>query len=244
MPLYQYIKKKPKQKAVFSIFISFFMLFIGSGLLIWTFWPIVYFSLFTEPFLKKTISPLPEVYAVDALAIKNSYSTALSETLIQGKYGDYTNANVWFPTRPQKKIVTPVNSYKISIPKLHITDANVIIGGSNLDSSLIHYGGTSMPGDYGNTVIFGHSTLPQFFRPTDYHTIFSTLPTLAVGDKFFIAYDGVKYTYKVLSLTITDPNDLSPLEQHFDDSYVTLITCVPPGTYLKRLNVYAQLIRI
>jgi len=37
------------------------------------------------------------------------------------------------------------------------------------------------------------------------------------------------------------PTDLSVLEQRFDGRYLTLITCTPPGTYLRRLVVVAQI---
>lgn len=63
-----------------------------------------------------------------------------------------------------EKIVSPVNSYSLSIPTLELLNATVIISGDDLSKSLIHYGGTSLPGEYGNAVIFGHSTLPQFLR--------------------------------------------------------------------------------
>ena len=105
-------------------------------------------------------------------------------------------------------------------------------------------GGTGLPGEYGTAVVFGHSTLPQFFSPTNYKTIFSLLPTLTIGDEIFVTYDGVQYRYIIFEMVITDPTDLSSLEQRFDDSYLTLITCVPPGTYWKRLNVRARLERI
>jgi len=96
-------------------------------------------------------------------------------------------------------------------------------------------------------VIFGHSTLPQFYNPTDYHTIFSLLPSLRAtsdlkdGDDIFITYDGATYHYSVSDMVVTTPEDLSSLEQRYDDSYVTLVTCVPPGTYWQRLNVKARL---
>lgn len=154
---------------------------------------------------------------------------------------DYTNANVWYPTSPQKRITTKVNTYTLSIPKFKIKDALVTIGGDDLSKSLIHYGGTGIPGEYGTTVIFGHSTLPQFFSPTNYKSIFSLLPTMEVGDEINVTYDGVAYTYIVYEMVVLDPTDLSTLEQRFDDSYLTLVTCVPPGTYWKRLNVKAKL---
>ena len=165
-------------------------------------------------------------------------------TLVSASSGedvDYSNANVWFPTHPQKKGVTPVNTYLLSIPKLRIENAVVMVAGDDLNISLIHYGGTPLPGLVGNTVVFGHSTLPQFYNPASYKTIFSLLPTLTIGDKIYITYDDVKYTYVVYDMVVLDPTDLTPLSQRFDDSYLTVVTCVPPGTYWKRLNVKAKL---
>ena len=153
-----------------------------------------------------------------------------------------TNVNTWFPTKPQKKVSTAVNSCTLSIPSLGIDNATVIIAGDDLGKSLVHYGGTGVPGEYGNTVIFGHSTLPQFFRGTkDYKTIFATLPTIKPGAEIQVTYDSVSYTYVVYDKVVLEPTDLTGLEQRFDDSYLTLVTCVPPGTYLYRLNVRARL---
>lgn len=156
---------------------------------------------------------------------------------------DLTNPNAWFPTSPQKRVVTPVNTYTLSIPKLKIQDALVTIAGDDLAVSLVHYGGTALPGEYGNTVVFGHSTLVQLYNPKNYKTIFSLLPTLKAGDEIDVTYDGISYKYVVYDMTVTDPSDLSALAQRFDDSYLTLITCVPPGTYWQRLHVFAKLVR-
>jgi sortase A len=154
---------------------------------------------------------------------------------------DYGNANIWYPTSPQKHVMAPVNTYTLSIPKLKIENALVTIAGDDLHASLVHYGGTGLPGQYGNAVVFGHSTLPQFYSPTNYTSIFSLLPTLKVGDDILVTYDGVTYRYTIFEMLVLDPTDLSVLEQRFDDSYLTLVTCVPPGTYWKRLNIRAKL---
>ena len=77
-------------------------------------------------------------------------------------------------------------------------------------------------------------------NPKDYLTIFSLIPTLKEGDDLYIKFDGVDYRYKVVSQRITEPADVSGLEQQYDDSYITLVTCVPPGTYWKRLWLTAQ----
>lgn len=241
MALYQYIKSPPARAKRRPWVLSFLLMTAGGLVLAWAVWPIVSFTMASDTLLS-SISPVSErhetpkpggVLTPIALAAGGDESTV-----------DLTNANAWFPTRPQKKVVTPVNTYKLSIPKLRISDAAVTIAGDDLGKSLVHYGGTGLPGEYGTAVVFGHSTLPQFFNPTNYKTIFSILPTLTVGDEILVTYDGVTYRYVVYEMTVTDPTDLSPLEQHFDDSYITLITCVPPGTYWKRLNVRARLVRI
>lgn len=246
MPLYRYLKAPPgKVRRRKPRGLPFMLIALGVFILLWTFWPIAAFTLFSEGLFGKTISPLAE----SSLPARGGSGGTLSPVVlaadnqISGSV-DFTNANTWFPARPQKKVVAPVNSYKLSIPRLKIDEAMVTIAGDDLTKSLIHYGGTGLPGDYGTTVIFGHSTLPQFFNPKDYRTIFSTLPTLKIGDEILVEYDKVKYRYLIYEMLVTDPTDLSPLEQKFDDAYLTLITCVPPGTYWKRLNVRAKLERL
>ena len=210
-------------------------MFIATGglILIWAFWPIISFSVFTAPLFSAVISPVSSGVGVLTPLVSASVGSLGNS--------DFSDANLWFPTKPQRKIVTPVNIYKLSIPKLKIKDATVTIAGDDLDKSLVHYGGTGLPGQYGTTVIFGHSVLPQFYNPENYRTIFSTIPTLKPGDKILVNYDGVDYTYVVYDLVVTEPSDLSVLEQNFDDSYLTLITCVPPGTTWKRLSVKARI---
>ena len=203
--------------------VSFFLITLGGGILVWAFWPIISFSMTSGDLFAATVTPIQDttVYAAS----------------------DFSNPNAWFPTAPQKKVVTPVNTYTLSIPKLKIENALVTIAGDDLDTSLVHYGGTALPGDYGNTVIFGHSILPQFYNPKNYKTIFSLLPTLKAGDEIDVTFDGISYRYVVTHLTVTEPSDLSALAQRFDDSYLTLITCVPPGTFWQRLHVFARLNR-
>lgn len=245
MALYQYVKsvpRKTKRHYKAPLGASLFFISAGVSLLLWVGWPIISFIVFSQALFTTTVSPLVDDSAANkSLAAPMVFAAGEAVSPVSG---GFTNANAWFPTLPQKKIVTPVNTYSISVPKLKIFDATVIIGGSDLSKSLIHYGGTGLPGDYGNAVIFGHSTLPQFFNPKNYTSIFSTLPTIGEGDDVFVSYDGVTYRYRVFKMTVLDPTDLSLLEQRFDDSYITLVTCVPPGTYWKRLYVQARLVRI
>lgn len=224
---------------------SYLFILAGLAILFWALWPIVSFTLFTAPMLGGVVSPVQDgLVDTKAMGVLSPIVSAATSADVVGIGPDYTNANVWFPAAPQKKVVSKVTAYTLSIPKLTIKDALVMISGDDLNRSLIHYGGTGLPGEYGTAVIFGHSVLPQFYNPTNYKTIFSTLPAMKIGDEVFVRYDGVEYRYVVYEMLVTEANDLTPLAQRFDDSYITLITCVPPGTYWKRLNVRARLERI
>ena len=112
----------------------------------------------------------------------------------------------------------------------------------DLAKSLIQYPQTALPGQLGNAVIFGHSVLPQFFNPKSYLTIFSTLYKLETGDEIAVDFDKIHYRYLVDEIYEVKPEDLSVLEQRFDGQYLTLITCSPPGTYLRRLVIKARIV--
>lgn len=157
---------------------------------------------------------------------------------------DYTKANTWFDTKYSQS-AQKVEYYQLTIPVLGIDKATVEIGGEDLDSHLIQYPDTALPGRIGNSVVFGHSVLPTFYNPKNYLTIFSTLPTLEIGDQVIVDYDGLTYKYKVEQMFEVRPTDIEILEQDTSDSFLTLVTCTPPGHPLrpKRLIVRARIVK-
>lgn len=193
---------------------------IGCSLLVAVCYPLVSYHFSNDRFTR-FLSPVPE------------------------KEIDYTNAANWFPSSNiQADANSNVRYYTISVPKLGIKDATVSMGGEDLSEFLIQYPGTAQPGKRGNTVVFGHSVLPQFFNPTDYLTVFSTLPTLHKGDTINVDYDGVSYSYKIYDMVEVLPTNLEVLSQDTAGSTISLVTCVPPGDPRrpKRLVVKAGLI--
>lgn len=205
------------------------LVIVGFFLVSVAIWPVVSYELFALTNLrqKELLSPQPQVVGTTAPTSAN-----------------LTRARNWFIGTPELKEEAPENIrfYNVSIPQLKIEDAVAEIGGDDLSKSLIHYKGTALPGRKGNTVIFGHSTLPFLFNPKNYLSIFSTLPTIKTGAEVKINYDGIVYTYRIEEMFEVGPKDIQVLEQRYDDSYITLITCVPPGTYLKRLVVRGRLV--
>jgi len=157
---------------------------------------------------------------------------------------DYTKASNWFSgAKNEDYSIQKVGYFTISIPRLGIDSASVAVGSEDLSDSLVQYPGTALPGKIGNTVIFGHSILPQYFDPTNYLSIFSTLPKLQKRDEITVSFDGIVYKYKVEDMFEVKPTDIQILEQSTNTSYLTLVTCTPPGHPLKprRLIVRAKL---
>ena len=159
---------------------------------------------------------------------------------------DYTKADNWFEadSKKNKSESGAISYYTLTIPKLRVDNASVAIYGNDLSKSLVQYSGTAMPGETGNSVIFGHSILPQFYDPKNYLSVFSLLPSLKKGDEMYVFYDGINLKYVVEDMFEVKPKDIQILEQNSYGSYLTLVTCTPPGHPLKpkRLIVRAKLV--
>lgn len=242
MALYQYLKEDTSARRKTVNYISYVTLTIGSLLLFWSFYPILSFELYSRLFIGRNLqTPVPKSNRASALEEANSILGSFNA--FSSNLRDFTQANLWFPTKPQGTNTRnlSVKEYTVSIPKLNIKDAKVTVGGEDLAKSLVHYIPQSLPGEYGNVVIFGHSTLPQLYNVKDYKTIFTYLPSLEKKDKVYVKVNGAEYEYEVYDMIVVNPDQISVLEQRTDASYLTLITCVPPGTYWKRLVVKAKL---
>lgn len=221
MALYAYKKKKVSKNSVIITKISRISIILGLILIFWAFYPVISFEIYSRFFIKKT-------------------QTKVNNNSLQR---DLTKASLWFPDFELKKTTQNINvkDYSISLPKLNIENAKVKVGGEDLTKSLIQFVPTSLPGENGNVVILGHSTLPQLYNVKDYKTIFTYLPSLKEGDKIEVKLGDQAFEYEVFDIVIVKPTDVSVLKQNFDESYLTLITCVPPGTYWNRLIVKAKL---
>lgn len=239
MTSYVYLKdtseKKPFLKKLKRKHLSIVFFGIGFAFLSFAVFPIIHFQVEYATKFNQVINPL-------STRFYNSGGSVLGELTT-----DYTQLNNWFvDDQNEPKALTPNSpnnlvTYNISIPKIKIKDAVVTLGSMDLKKSLIQYPQTALPGQLGNPVIFGHSVLPQFFSTKSYTTIFATLFRLKPGDDILIDFDHVQYKYVVEEMFEVPPTDLSVLEQRFDDRHLTIITCSPPGTFLKRLIVKAKI---
>lgn len=227
MALYCYQKSVPKIRRRWPI-VSLTLIIVGFVLLMNVFLPVFFYQLRRSHFYQPIITPLSD----SAVVLGANFLGT-----------DYTRPTTWFPSAPKlASLSSKITHYNLSIPKLGIEKSIAHIGGEDLSQALIHYPGTAFPGQLGNAVVFGHSVLPQFFNPQNYKTIFSTLPELEEDDEILVEFDGITYRYQVVEMVEVSPQDISVLGQQYDAEYLTLITCVPPGTYLRRLVVKAKLV--
>jgi len=234
MGKYYYKKSQVNKLKKYLRLISILLFLAGVLILSYVLFPIISWQIYFQPsFASQNItSSIPRANIVDLA--KNSIDKT-----------DYTRAENWFPNfNPSFTNDVDTAIYTISIPKINIEKAEVSNADTDLTKHLVNYQGTSIPGKNGNAVIFGHSTLPQLFNAKDYKTIFANAYKLKNGDAIFATIKGVKYSYKIFKIIIVDPSDTSALTQDYDNSYLTLVTCTPPGTIWKRLVIKSRLERI
>lgn len=244
MAVHVYVKEQNSVRKKVVGYFSYFALTAGSLLLFWAFYPIVSFEIYSRLFIPKdVIAPIPASQVASPLELTNSVLSGSS--LFSNNLRDFTDASLWFPVKAKENgDQIGLKEYYLSIPKLGIDKALVKVGGVDLSKSLIHYLPKTAPGEGGNVVIFGHSTLPQLYNPKDYKSIFTYLPSMEKGNKVILKVDNLNFEYEVFEMFVVKPENISVLAQRYDASYLTLITCVPPGTYWNRLIVRAKLTRL
>lgn len=166
---------------------------------------------------------------------------------------DEPSAPIESPTRqgqlPQNQNRANYNpaSDQIFIAKINITAPIIVPSGTTqtelnraLNDGAVLYPGSSLPGQKGEVMITGHSsTYP--WNKTPYGKIFSLLDKLEEGDMISLVYSNTQYDYRVTGKQIVGANEVKIYSA--DESRLTLMTCWPIGTSLKRLVVRAELIQ-
>ena len=142
-----------------------------------------------------------------------------------------------------KREFIPYTEFLISVPRLDIEEAKVLVESNNLSEGLVHLPGTALPGEKGNIFISGHSAIPIIYRGSkNYRAIFANLQRLEKGDIIKVSAGG-DFTYKVLGIRVVDPKETSvTLPPDGVGRYISLMTCVPPGLNTKRLVVIGKMI--
>lgn len=249
MQSYLLIKKYPKdstiaQKNIITAkIIPLTLIIMGLAVLTYVAWPIALYEISYAPrFVSpELVNPLQDVDQKSQVLSTQSQNIEFDNII--------NNVNQAVPQRDNlAKFLRPLptasdaTSFTITIPKLKIENAQVNVDAQTFDTALAHLPGSALPGERGNSIIVGHSVLPQFFNPKNYKTIFSTLPDLEIGDEIIATISGTTYRYAVEKSKVVGPEQISALIPPSPDRYLTLLTCVPPGLRTDRLLVVASLV--
>ncbi len=183
-----------------------------------------------------------------AIVVFTFWPAAKEET----KYNVEKALNVKYSLDPKpgsgERKLTPVNTdFSIVIPKIAAT-APIIDGVDSQDPKsylpallrgVAHAKGTMYPQDAGNVYLFAHST-DAFYNVGRYNAVFYLIGKLENGDEIDVFYKGQKIKYQVYDKKVVEPNDIKYLGDLGVGKTLTLQTCYPPGTTLKRLVVLAR----
>lgn len=177
----------------------------------------------------------------------------------------YLLAAQWSGPEPQNTIQLPARTRAGSLPtsqqsrvkyekpnsiiieKINIEAPLVFSSGTSqkelnqaLDQGVVIYPGSVMPGQKGDLFLSGHSSSYPWDK-TQYGQVFTLLNRLEPGDLIIIYYNQYQYTYQVTKKYVTTP-DKAFIWSQTSSSTITLMTCWPIGTALKRLMVEGELI--
>lgn len=149
-----------------------------------------------------------------------------------------------------ENIISPVSTqYGIVIEKIDanakviadVDPANEKAYTKALTEGVAEAKGSTRPGEKGNLYLFSHSTDAPW-NIIRFNAVFYLLNKLETGDRVVIFKDNKRYDYIVFDKNIVSPNDISYLTNTYDTPILTLQTCDPPGTLLRRLVIRARLV--
>ncbi len=148
----------------------------------------------------------------------------------------------------EEKIIRPVDeNFGLVIPKIS-ANAKVIANVDATDSKIYqrelakgvaHAFGSALPDENGNIFIFSHSG-QNLVEANRYNAVFYLLGKLVAQDDIFLFYQGRKISYKVKEKKIVSASDVQYMAKDSAGNTLTLMTCWPAGTTLKRLIVIAE----
>lgn len=187
---------------------------------------------------------------IAGVAIFLAALSALNLQLIMGQVASRNHSPIMAiassSTDEKEEIIRVAPDPKIIIPSVGI-DAPVVYGMTSiaepdvqraLQDGVLHYANSPKPGQPGNSVYVGHSSNVPW-APGNYKFIFAPLEQLQLNEIFHLNYEGIQYTYRITSIEVVMPDNVSVLAST-DNPTVTLITCTPIGTNLKRLVIKAE----
>lgn len=121
----------------------------------------------------------------------------------------------------------------LNAPLIHAQSSEQKELNRDLNSGVVIYPGSDPPGQIGNFFLTGHSSVYPWNK-TIYGRVFAALDKLEIGDTVVIYLQRHKYEYRITNKYTAASKDIR-LVHPADEAIITLMTCWPIGTNLKRL---------
>lgn len=229
-----------------QLFVSVLILIVGFLLLNWSAYSQIVKSKWEKVWGIEGESPLNELTETKTIVHTQRILETSNDPEVQKKQIPALEMEI---TPPDNRIIIP--RIDQNIPLVGVSSESLIKRDwgtlekdmqEALKGGVVLYPGTSRPGQTGNVVITGHSS----YFPWDqgrFKDVFALLHDVVLGDRILIYFDQDKYLYEVENIEVVLPGDIEILKQTPEDR-LTLITCTPVGTNLKRLVVHARPIAI
>lgn len=145
---------------------------------------------------------------------------------------------VLVPENPEFSVVIPkIGANARVVGEVDASDEEAYL--EALKDGVAHVKGTAYPGEDGHIFLFAHST-DYVWNVGNYNAVFYLLYKLKNGDEVNLFYGGQRYAYEVTGSEIVDASEVEYVTRQTDEEFLTLQTCWPPGTTLKRLLVFAE----
>ena len=107
---------------------------------------------------------------------------------------------------------------------------------------VVRYPWSAKPWQIWNVFIFWHSSNFPWIK-WKYNNVFALLNNLRKGDNIIVYYNQKKYVYKVKTKSVINPGEVWILKRNKWKQELTLMTCWPIWTSLKRKLIIAELVK-
>ncbi|MEK7598594.1 MAG: sortase [Patescibacteria group bacterium] len=163
-------------------------------------------------------------------------------------YGDLQEIkNGYDPDAPgdaKPKVIILSDKLSLAVPMVWSQSDDEASLQKDLESGVVHYPKSGVPGQTGNAIISGHSSNYAWAKGS-YNSVFKNLNKLETGDAVVVRMTQQNgkvfdYKYKIDEKRITSPDDDWVFENFETDNVLTLSTCWPIGTDISRIIIRAK----
>lgn len=238
------IKEETKNKGLLK-WLFIFIFVIGFGILLYPFISqYLYYQssqVVVEEFYEE-VDQLPDQETEERLALARAYNSTLYEGYGQNDLAldtvdPFTNEDKAAGRAEYARMLEVKEQIgTISVPRIN-QELPVFAGTSEevLQRGVGHLEGTSLPvgGEGTHSVITAHRGLPSA-------RLFTDLDDMVIGDEFYFTNLEETLAYRVIDITVIEPDEIEYLEIESGKDYMTLLTCTPYMVNSHRLLVKGE----